>query len=134
MVDQGAHIEIAPVAGWYDCGKTETLLETNAHLLATSRGGVSDTAHIEDSTLDAVVRIEADATLVGSTLGPNVTVEEGARIIGSTLSDCIVGAGATVEDSQLSHSIIGAASRVQGFGGSLSVSDHSEVTGASDDG
>ncbi len=39
MVDHGARIRTAPVAGWYDCGKLETLLDTNRHLLETTRGG-----------------------------------------------------------------------------------------------
>ena len=33
MVDQGKRLLAAPVGGWYDCGKVETVLETNRHLL-----------------------------------------------------------------------------------------------------
>src|SRR5256885_511107 len=33
MVDRGRRLYTAPVGGWYDCGKVETLLETNRHLL-----------------------------------------------------------------------------------------------------
>ena len=38
MVDHGSKIQVAPVAGWYDCGKPETLLDTNRHLLLGGRG------------------------------------------------------------------------------------------------
>src|SRR5690349_23978903 len=31
MVDRGKRLLTAPVAGWYDCGKVDTLLETNQH-------------------------------------------------------------------------------------------------------
>ena len=38
MVDHGSKIQVAPVAGWYDCGKPETLLETNRPRRASRRG------------------------------------------------------------------------------------------------
>ncbi|MGW8266812.1 MAG: sugar nucleotidyltransferase [Longimicrobiales bacterium] len=127
MVDQGADLLVAPVEGWYDCGKPETLLETNRHLLETTRGGVAPGAQVDSSVVGSSVRIEEDVVLVGSHLGPNVTVERGARIVGSTLRDCIVGPNAVVEDSILHDSLVGGHARVAGFQGSLSVLDYSEV-------
>src|SRR5262245_17248776 len=38
MVDQGRKLYTASVGGWYDCGKVDTLLETNEHLLRSGRG------------------------------------------------------------------------------------------------
>jgi glucose-1-phosphate thymidylyltransferase len=127
MVDQGARLLAAPVEGWYDCGKPETLLDTNRHLLETTRGGVAPGAQVDSTVLDGSVRIEDGVVLVGSNLGPNVTVERGARIVGSTLRDCIVGPNAVVEESALHDSLIGGHARIAGFRGSLSVLDHSEV-------
>src|SRR5207245_1421319 len=37
MVDRGRRLFTAAVGGWYDCGKVETLLETNRHLLEQER-------------------------------------------------------------------------------------------------
>jgi len=127
MVDHGAKLSVAPVEGWYDCGKPETLLETNQHLLETTRGGVSPEARVESTVLADPVRIEEGVELVGSTVGPNVTVEAGARIMNSTLRDCIVGPGAIIENSVLRDSLIGGQARIKGFEGRLSVLDHSEV-------
>ena len=127
MVDQGARLLAAPVEGWYDCGKPETLLETNRHLLETTRGGIAPGAQVDSTEFGAPVRIEENVVLVGSHLGPNVTVERGARIVNSTLTDCIVGPNAVVENSVLHHSLIGGHARITGFQGSLSVLDHSEV-------
>jgi len=127
MVDQGARILTAPVHGWYDCGKPETLLETNEYLLGTTRGLVSPRATIDSSVVKDRVRIEEDVVLKDCTVGPNVTVERGARIVGSTLRDCIVGPGAIIEDSILRESLIGGSSTVRGFHGMLSVADHSVV-------
>jgi glucose-1-phosphate thymidylyltransferase len=127
MVDHGSRILTAPVEGWYDCGKPETLLETNQHLLATTRGLVSSEATIESTSLGELVRIEEKVFLKDCILGPNVTVERGARIVGSTLRDCIVGRGAVIEDSILRESLIGGDATVRGFQGTLSVADHSVV-------
>src|SRR2546421_539578 len=37
MVDRRRRRPTAPVSGWYDCGKVDTLLETNPHLLEHGR-------------------------------------------------------------------------------------------------
>jgi len=129
MVDQGSRIFTAPVEGWYDCGKPETLLDTNEHLLRTSRGEISPSASVEATTLGEAIRVEDKVVLEGSTLRSNVTVEEGTRIVNSSLSNCIVGHGALIQDSILRNSIIGGHTTVTGFDGTLSVLDHSVVRG-----
>ena len=129
MVDRGARLYAAPVEGWYDCGKPETLLETNHHLLVTGRGGVDPGATVESSELGEAVRIEAGVHVEGSAIGPNVTLERGARVVGSTIRDAIVGPEAVIENSTVHDSLVGGNSVVKGFQGQLSVADHSEVTG-----
>jgi glucose-1-phosphate thymidylyltransferase len=129
MVDNGARLLTAPVAGWYDCGKPETLLETNEHLLRTTRGWISPSAMVESTVLGDAVRIEDGVVLEGSTLGSNVTVEKGARITNSSLRNCIIGPSAVIEGSVLRDSLIGGHSSVRGFEGKLSILDHSLVRG-----
>jgi glucose-1-phosphate thymidylyltransferase len=129
MVDQGSKILTAPVEGWYDCGKPETLLATNEHLLRTTRGWVSPTAGVDSTVLGDTIRVEDGVMLEGSTLGSNVTIEEGARIVNSSIRNCIIGPGAIIESSVLHDSIIGGHSTVRGFDGKLSVSDHSLIRG-----
>ncbi len=129
MVDQGRKILTAPVRGWWDAGKPETLLETNAHLVATTRGGVDPSAVVDGAEVVQPVRIEADVVVRGGTVGPNVTLERGVRLTDSRVRDSVVGAGATVEQSELHDSILGASAQVSGFRGSLSATDHSVVSG-----
>ncbi len=129
MVDQGSKLLTAPVEGWYDCGKPDTLLGTNEHLLRTTRGGVAPSVLVEATVLGEHIRIEDGVTLEGSTLGSNVTIEAGARIVNSSLRRCIIGPGAVIENSVLRDSIIGGHSSIRGFDGSLSVADHSVVRG-----
>lgn len=127
MVDRGSMLLAAPVEGWYDCGKPNTLLETNRHLLETTRGWVAPGATVESTDLNDPVRIEEGVTLKGSTVGPNVTIEAGATIVNSTLRDCIIGPGALVEGSALSDSLIGGDAVIRRYQGRLNVMDHSEV-------
>jgi len=129
MVDHGSKIQVAPVTGWYDCGKPETLLETNRHLLLEGRSGIADSATLEDSTVNEPVRVEEGAVVRNSVLGPNVTVEAGARIEDSTVADTILGSGCTVTGSTLHDSLVGSESRVVKYRGRLSIGDHSEVDG-----
>jgi glucose-1-phosphate thymidylyltransferase len=129
MVDKGAKIRTAEVGGWYDCGKMETLLGTNHHLLATTRGGISPDASLEDTDITEPVRIEAGAKLRTVALGPNVTVEADAVVEDSTLSHCIVGEGAVVRGSRLENSMIGPGSVVARMRGQVNVGAFSEVRG-----
>ena len=129
MVDHGSKIQVAPVAGWFDCGKPETLIETNRHLLLGGRSGIADSATLEGSTVNEPVRVEEGAVVRNSVLGPNVTVEAGAQVEDSTVVDTILGSGSTVIGSTLHDSLVGSESRVMAYCGRLSVGDHSEVEG-----
>jgi len=129
MVDHGSKIQVAPVAGWYDCGKPETLLDTNRHLLLAGRSGIADSATLEGSTVTDPVRVEDGAVVLNSAIGPNVTVEAGARVEDSTVADTILGFDSTIIGCTLHDSLVGAESRVTAYRGRLSLGDHSEVEG-----
>ena len=129
MVDNGARILTAPVEGWWDAGKPETLLETNAHLIATGRGGVDPGAKLNGARIVEPVRIEGGVVVEGGTIGPNVTLESGARVERSEVRDTIVGSDAVLADARLHDSLIGASAEVRGASGSLRVTDHSYVAG-----
>ncbi len=129
MVDQGSKIQVAPVEGWYDCGKPETLLETNRYLLLGGRSGIAASAVVNGSTVNDPVRVEEGAVVRNSVLGPNVTVEAGGRVEDSTVANTILGSKCTVIGSTLHDSIVGSESTVTAYRGRLSVGDHSEVDG-----
>jgi len=127
MVDHGARLRTAPVSGWYDCGKAETLIDTNRHLLETTRGGVDETASVEDAEIVEPVRIEAGAVVRGGRLGPNVTVERDAHLENAVLSDTLVGEGARLVDVQLTRSLVNDRARVRGVRGTVSLAADSVV-------
>lgn len=126
MIDHGAKIRVVDVAGWYDAGQVETLLDTNRVML--EKGRARRPASLDASaTIVEPVYIEDGATIRDSTVGPNVSISAGTTIEGSTIRDSIVGAQSRVTGSRLHDSIVGDAVKVEGLTGSVTVGDHSEV-------
>ncbi len=129
MVDHGARILTAPVEGWWDAGKPETLLETNAHLIAAGRGGVDPSAVLEDVEIVEPVRVEEGVVVRGGRIGPNVTLERNVRARACELRDTVVGHDAALDQVRLHDSLVGAHAQVRDVAGTLSVADHSVVEG-----
>ena len=121
MIDHGSRIQVLEVDGWYDCGKPETLLATNLHLLQAGRALRPEGA--DASQIVDPVRIEDDVELSDSVIGPNVTVGRGSRIRRSKLRDCIVGKNVVIEDCTLSESLIGANVEIRGVEGTALMGD-----------
>jgi len=128
MIDQGARIEVLEVAGWYDCGKPETLLATNQHLLENGRAARPGDAR--DNRFEDPVRVEEGVELASAQIGPNVTIGKGSRIVRSTLRNCIVGEDALIEGCDLADSLIGDNVRILGVSGSVLLGDHASVEAA----
>jgi glucose-1-phosphate thymidylyltransferase len=127
MVDHGAKLKVEPVHGWYDAGKPETLLETNLHVLSTTRGRAPENVG-DGVTIHEPVHVADGVTLENSEVGPNVTLSAGAVVRGSKVRDSIVGEKSTIENSELHDSLIGRDVKVTGVRGSVDLGDHSVVT------
>ncbi len=125
MIDRGSKIKTAQVGGWYDCGKIETLLETNSHLLRHGRG--VETEPMDGVTVVDPVRIAAGVELEACTIGPNVTIAEGTIVRRSVVRDTIIGRHARVEDSTLEQTLIGDETTVVGRTGSRLVAAGEEI-------
>ena len=106
MVDQGKKLYVSEVGGWYDCGKVDTLLETNQHLLEHGRARrpakVPAGVKIKDP-----VYIEDGVTLKDATIGPNVSIEAGSAIVSSTVANSILGHGTQVKNATVEGSLVG---------------------------
>jgi glucose-1-phosphate thymidylyltransferase len=129
MIDHGAKILIVDVEGWYDAGKPETLLETNHHLLATTRGKrPPDRAGV---VIHDPVHVAAGVEIADSEIGPNVTISAGSVIRGSRLRDTIVGEKARLDGCDLHESLVGSEAVLRNLRGRVDVGDHSVVEGES---
>ncbi len=125
MIDKGAKIKVIDVAGWFDAGKIETMLETNEAML--TRGRARRPKTVGDSTIIDPVYIEDNVTLKKSKVGPNVSIGAGTVLDGSEVSNSIVGSNARITKSIVRNSLIGDDTILEGVKGELTVGDHSEV-------
>ena len=125
MIDHGARIEVRDVAGWYDAGKIETLLETNRVVL--ERGGSRSPVDAHGCRIVDPVYVEDNVTLRGSTVGPNVSIGSGTVIEDSEISHSIVGSDAKITKSRLTNSLVGDSVVLDGLRGEVTVGDDSEV-------
>jgi glucose-1-phosphate thymidylyltransferase len=133
MIDKGAKIRVIDVAGWYDAGKLDTLLETNRVILQRGAARRPDDADASSTIIDPVY-VEEGVTIRHSRVGPNVSIGKGSTVDGSTLRDTIIGSKAKLSASTLSHSLLGDEVVVSGVNGQLTVGDHSEIRGAGGNG
>lgn len=124
MVRDGHSFNPYIVDGWYDCGKVETILETNRLLLQERN---NDT-EIQGSKVISPVSVAPTASISNSIIGPNVTISTNANVINSQISDSIICENAFVEDCKLNESLIGRYSSIKGKTGSFSISDKVEKT------
>jgi glucose-1-phosphate thymidylyltransferase len=125
MVDHGGKLLVAPVEGWYDAGKPDTLLETNLHVLSTTRG--RSPAAAAGVTVHEPVHVADGVTLENAEIGPNVTLSAGATVRGSKLRDTIVGEKSVIDGCDLHDSLIGSNVQVTGVRGQVDLGDHSVV-------
>jgi len=125
MIDRGSKILTAEVETWWDCGKPETLLETNARVLAAGSARPPDTG--TDAAVTGDVCVAADVTFEAADIGPNVSIERGSTIRRSRLADCIVGENVRLEDCDLRDSLIGDEVEATGLRGTVLLGDHAQV-------
>ena len=123
MVDEGARLTTFPLEGWFDCGKPETLLATNRHLLEK----LQYDQPVEGSLVRPPAYISSTARVENSILGPYVSVADGAVIRNSIVEDAIIAEGAEVIDCLLRGSLVGDNASVQGGLTQLNVGDSSQI-------
>jgi len=129
MVDQGKKLYVSEVGGWYDCGKVDTLLETNQHLLEHGRARRPPAVPADVKIKDPVY-IEDGVTLKDATIGPNVSVEAGSTIVGSTIANSIVGRGTRVKNATVEGSLVGDEQTIEDRNVKDSVMDAGELAAA----
>jgi glucose-1-phosphate thymidylyltransferase len=123
LVTHGEPLRTFTVEGWYDCGKTETLLETNRILLDKR----ADSPRVPGSVIHPPVFLAEGAEITDCILGPHVSVAAGARLAGVVMRDCIVNENATVENMVLEASVVGENAVVRGGWRRINVGDSSEI-------
>ena len=113
MVDRGKKLVVGEVGGWYDCGKVDTLLETNRHLLEHGRARRPKTLP-KGVVIRDPVYIEDGVRLVDSTIGPNVSLGAGSSVTGSTVTNSILGNNVRIQGAVVEGSLVGDDQAIEG--------------------
>ena len=123
MLGRGETMVPFPVEGWFDCGKSETLLSTNKFLLERK----STNSIVPDSIIIPPVYIAETAEITHSIIGPHATVADGAVIRQSIVRNSIIDDNAHVINTLLDNSIVGANAVVKGSFKRINAGDSSEI-------
>lgn len=125
MIEHGETITTFPVTDWFDCGKPETLLATNRHLLDTLGGSAPKTW--DGATIVPPVYIHPDAILERAVIGPYATIGAKAVVRDAMVRDSVLGDGARVESALVTGSLVGNNSLIAGQFQRYNLGDSSEI-------
>jgi len=124
MIAGGAKFKAPEIDAWLDCGKPETLLETNRFLLKGRH-------HVHGEAIDCVmiepVHVEQGAIIKNSIVGPNVSVAAGSVIENSVIRDSIINAENKVSNLILEQSLLGDSVTLKGSPRRMNIGDHSLI-------
>jgi glucose-1-phosphate thymidylyltransferase len=123
MIEKGETMKTFTVEGWFDCGKPETLLSTNRHLLKQMPAPVVSNGIV----IQPPVFVSPRANVKNAVLGPFATIAEGATVENSIVRDSIISEGAVVQDALLEESIVGSNAVVRGSYKRINIGDSSEL-------
>ncbi len=127
MIRKGATIQPFKVQNWFDCGKKETLLQTNATLLKKRKPVSIEDHPFSNTIIIEPVSIGAGCDIKNSIIGPNVAIGEKVTMNYSIVKDSIIGAFADLNDIVLTQSLIGNDTELKGESRSLNIGDNTEI-------
>jgi len=127
MIRNGAKFSSYKVLNWFDCGRKETLLESNATLLKKFGGVVAEEHRFENIIIIPPVSIAPGCDIRNSIIGPNVAIGEKTNINYSIVKDSIIGSFSKLYDVVLHDSIIGSDTEIKGETRTLNIGDNTEI-------
>ncbi len=125
MIEHGERMKTFPVANWYDCGKPESLLATNRHLLDLQGGDGHEPQ--PNAVIVPPVYVHPEAILERAVVGPYATIGAGAIVRDAQVRDSILGEGARVENALVEGSLVGNNSAIVGQFLRYNLGDSSEI-------
>jgi glucose-1-phosphate thymidylyltransferase len=127
MIKKGAEFRAFKVDTWFDCGKKETLLESNVTLLKKFGGSIMSSQAYENTVIIQPVRIGKGCDIRNSIIGPNVTIGESTNIDSSIIKNSIIGSYSNLFDIVLDYSIIGSDTGIRGETRTLNIGDNTDI-------
>ncbi|MFZ3059437.1 MAG: sugar phosphate nucleotidyltransferase [Candidatus Methanoperedens sp.] len=126
MVNRNLKLKIFPVSSWYDCGHSESLLETNRVLL-DEKEDIDHIHRIKDSVIIQPVAVGDNVTILNSVIGPHASIASDSYIDNSIISNSVIGSRTHISKVNLHDSIVGDDASVLGKHNSLNIGDSSSI-------
>lgn len=127
LAHSGVEINTFQVNNWFDCGKKETLLETNAILLNKVEFASEEIPFFDNTIIIHPVSIADGCEIENSIIGPNVSIGEKTKISSSMIKDSIIGNYSVLDKVVLHSSLIGSDAYICGTSQSLNIGDNTEI-------
>jgi glucose-1-phosphate thymidylyltransferase len=127
MIESGEKFETFKVENWFDCGKKETLLQSNAILLQKFGGTIAESNKFENTIFIPPVSIAEGCDIRNSIIGPHVAVGENTIVNYSIVKASIIGSFSKLYDVVLDDSLIGSDTEIRGETRSLNIGDNTEI-------
>lgn len=127
MVEMGVKFTTFEVDNWYDCGKKDILLDTNAMLLRRQGNATENVPAFENTIIVHPVSIGDNCQIKNSIIGPNVCIGDNSILNYAIVSNSIIGSYALIEEAVLQKSIIGSDASIKGLSLSLNIGDNTEI-------
>jgi glucose-1-phosphate thymidylyltransferase len=126
MIAAGADLRSFRVENWFDCGRKETLLESNQVLLKKF-APTEPINPYENCVLIPPVSIGQGCTIQHSIIGPNVAIGDHSVVEQSIVRNSIIGSYARLNDIVLTDSIIGSDTQLKGESRALNIGDNTSI-------
>ncbi len=127
MIQSGTQFRSFKVQNWFDCGRKESLLESNAILLKKFGGSIAESNSFENTIFIPPVSIGEGCEIKNSIIGPNVAMGENTIVTYSVVKDSIIGSYSKLYDVVLDDSLIGSDTEIRGEKRSLNIGDNTEI-------
>jgi glucose-1-phosphate thymidylyltransferase len=127
MINLGAKFKSFKVENWFDCGKKDTMLESNAILLKKFAASQQKEYNFENTVIIHPVSIGAGCSVKNSIIGPNVAIGEYTTVDSSIIKNSIIGSFSHLFDIVLDSSIIGSDTDLKGETRTLNIGDNTSI-------
>lgn len=126
MLRKGAKFKPFRVESWFDCGRKETLLESNATLLKKFSPNGKE-YRFDNTVIIPPVSIGEGCDIKNSIIGPNVTIGEHTILNYSIVRNSIIGSYSNLYDIVLEDSVIGSDTDLRGETRQLNIGDNTSI-------
>lgn len=127
MIQSGAKFKSFKVENWFDCGRKDTLLESNATMLKKFGSSIGDEKKFDNTVIIQPVSIGSGCIIKNSIIGPNVSIGDNVTIESSIIKDSIIGSFSTLFNIVLDNSIIGSDTGLKGETRTLNIGDNTNI-------